>query len=243
MRQRNKLQGVSRTHHGPVDMMRNTGAPVTRMAANENQEPSLSEKISLALKADYAPGDPDDLPPCPSGVSAFPKPMQAAVCGGVFLGIGAGTIAVLSGLAALPTGWNAGLEFSSPLSLGVIFMAAGISHFTLHEDFCRIYPGKGAWGFWYLPGSASFHVNWTGVAELLGGLGLALGGLGLGPQGLMPAAALSLFALVIAVTPANVYMFTHGAQLPAGLEVPVLGHAIRGAFQCLLLGVLWSLAS
>lgn len=36
-------------------------------------------------------------------------------------------------------------------------------------------PAQGAWGFWYLPGSKSFHVAWTGVVEFLAGLWLTLG--------------------------------------------------------------------
>ncbi|CAN0224519.1 unnamed protein product [Hapterophycus canaliculatus] len=38
-------------------------------------------------------------------------------------------------------------------------------------------------------------------------------------------------------------MFSHGAQLPEGLEVPVVGHAIRGFFQCVLLAFFWTLAN
>lgn len=87
-------------------------------------------------------------------------------------------------------------------------------------------------------------MKWTGVAEFAGGVGLALGGLGFGAElGLEQAAAWGLFALTLAVTPANIYMFSHGAQLPEGLEVPVVGHAIRGAFQCLLLAFFWTLAT
>lgn len=167
---------------------------------------------------------------------------------GVFAGLGAGTVAVLAGLqsleAALPAGWYAIWQFTWAPLLGLTFSAAGIAHFTLLREFCNIYPGRGAWGFWYLPGTSSFHVKWTGIAELAGGVGLALGGLGVGAElDLERAAAAGLFALVLAVTPANIYMFSHGAQLPEGLEVPVFGHAVRGFFQCVLLAFFWTLAS
>lgn len=146
--------------------------------------------------------------------------------------------------AVLPAGWYSIWEFTWAPLLGLALSAAGIAHFTLLQEFCNIYPGRGAWGVWYLPGTSSFHVKWTGIAELAGGVGLALGGLGLGEElGLERAAAAGLFALVLAVTPANIYMFTHGAQLPEGLEVPVVGHAIRGFLQCVLLAFFWTLAN
>ena len=33
-----------------------------------------------------------------------------------------------------------------------------------------VYPPIGTWGLWYLPGSAEFHVKWTGVAEVTAGV-------------------------------------------------------------------------
>lgn len=180
--------------------------------------------------------------------SANPTLQQALIVAAVFAGLGAGTVAVLGGLgsleAALPAGWYSIWEFTWAPLLGLTFSAAGIAHFTLLREFCNIYPGRGAWGVWYLPGTSSFHVKWTGIAELAGGVGLALGGLGVGAEfGLEKISAAGLFALVLAVTPANIYMFSHGAQLPEGLEVPVVGHAIRGFFQCVLLAFFWTLAN
>lgn len=114
---------------------------------------------------------------------------QAAIFASVFAALGAGTVGLLAALpvleAALPDGWYSAWQGTWPVPLGLIFAAAGIAHFTMLEGFCNIYPGRGAWGFWYLPGTASFHVKWTGVAEIAGGVGLALGGLGVGPPGLM----------------------------------------------------------
>lgn len=174
--------------------------------------------------------------------------IKAAIFVAVFAGLGAGTTSLLAGFntleALLPPGWFAAWQSTWAPFLGLLFIAAGISHFTLLKEFCNIYPGKGTWGFWYLPGTASFHVKWTGIAEFAGGLGLSLGWLGLGANlGLDRAAALGLFTLTLAVTPANIYMFSHGAQLPEGLEVPVAGHAIRGFLQCVLLAFFWTLAN
>ena len=77
---------------------------------------------------------------------------------------------------------------------------------------------KGAWGFWHLPGSPEFHVTWTGVAEIVGGLGVASALLP-GPAGHVPVwvtsgSAAGLFLLTLAVTPANTYMWTHNAIGP-----------------------------
>ena len=96
-------------------------------------------------------------------------------------------------------------------------------------------------------GSASFHVNWTGVAEVAGGAGVLLGALppvAEAVPSLGPTAALGLFWLTWAVTPANIYMATHNAPGPgpAGAVIPAAGHAVRGLLQVFLLSVLWGLA-
>lgn len=203
----------------------------------------------------YSPSNPahpplSPTPPTPPHCTiSRPRawPTKAFVFAAVFAALGAGTVAVLGGLssleALLPAGWYSIWAYTWAPLLGGLFAFAGVSHFTLLKEFCNIYPGRGAWGFWYLPGTASFHVKWTGVAEFAGGLGLLLGGLGVGVEfGLEQAAAAGLFALTLAVTPANVYMFSHGAQLPEGLEVPVAGHAIRGFLQCVLLAIFYTIA-
>ena len=62
-------------------------------------------------------------------------------------------------------------KFDKIAKLGLTFLTAGRSHFTVPDAFRAIYPPIGTWGFWFLPGSSSFHVAWTGVAELAGGGG------------------------------------------------------------------------
>mmetsp|Transcript_18202 Transcript_18202/g.45247 ORF Transcript_18202/g.45247 Transcript_18202/m.45247 type:complete len:127 (-) Transcript_18202:314-694(-) len=119
-----------------------------------------------------------------------------------------------------------------------------------------MYPHKGAWGFWYLPGSPSFHVNWTGAAEIVGGLGVASALLP-GPEGHVPAwvisgSAFGLFLLTVAVTPANTYMWTHNAigpgpppvegAEPGAMVLPWYGHMARGLLQVVLLSVMWGIA-
>lgn len=88
----------------------------------------------------------------------------------------------------------------------------------------------------------------TGVAEILGGAGVVLGALppvrDAAPW-LQPAAASGLFALTLAVTPANIKMFTHNAPGPGpeGQVTPPAGHAVRGLLQIFLLTVLWGMAN
>ena len=135
----------------------------------------------------------------------------------------------------------------------MIYAAAGAAHFSIAEDFENIYPQLGSWGIWYLPGSKEFWVAATGVGEIIGGVGLAGGSLAsllnfnipsLSGISLASDSALFLFALTVAVTPANIYMYTHGAKLPvSGPEVPIAGHIIRGILQVILLGLLLQMAA
>ena len=63
---------------------------------------------------------------------------------------------------------------------------------------------------------------WTGIAEIVLGLWLAIASLPLDMQLQQSQPALGLLLLTIAVTPANIYMFTHGAKLPInGPEVRI----------------------
>eukprot|EP00873_Tetraselmis_striata_P039817 jgi/Tetstr1/460081/TSEL_005401.t1 len=188
-----------------------------------------------------------------AAVSSMPDTSQAAIVAGVFAGLGVGTAASCSlvgpAIARSLPGFFAFSESTWPL-LGVTFLAAGVAHFTVEQGFLDMYPHRGAWGIYYLPGSPSFHVRWTGVAEVLGGAGLLLGALPLDavPGWLEGASAAGLFALTWAVTPANIYMFTHNAPgpVPEDQELPVIppaGHFARGVLQIFLLSVLWGIAT
>lgn len=204
-----------------------------------------------------------EMPPAPSGINTLPESQQAAVVLGLFVFLAAGTLLLVGPIfqflqQLLPEGWFKNWQKTWPI-LGAFYIAAGVAHFTAAEAFESIYPPEGTWGFWYLPGSASFHVAWTGVAEIAGGTGLFVGALLLGLAGALqmevprllrqiPAlSALGLFALTWVVTPANVYMYTHGAQMvgltPGDQPIPVEFHLIRGLLQVVLLGILWSYSS
>jgi uncharacterized membrane protein len=61
--------------------------------------------------------------------------------------------------------------------------------------------------------------------------------------GLESDSAALLFLVTIAVTPANIYMYTHGAKLPMGGPIiPLSFHAIRGIMHVVLLGLLFQMA-
>lgn len=189
----------------------------------------------------------------PSKINTLSEPLQALIFGLVSLGLYGGTVGLLQVISlaeqilpGLMSSWE-----SSWFILGFFFILAGAAHFTVKKDFVNIYPARGSWGFWYLPGSPEFHVEWTGVAELLGGFWLLLGGIGnLGlftlPSilgNVMQDGATALLYLTIVVTPANIYMLTHGAKLPIeGPQVPINFHIIRLAIQCLLFSMFYKIS-
>jgi uncharacterized membrane protein len=129
--------------------------------------------------------------------------------------------------------------------LGLAFILVGSQHFhppSRARALAAIVPPRGTWGVWWVPGNAMLHVQWTGVVEVCGGLGLAVG------RWLAPAvtrrSARALFLLTLLVTPANIYMLTHDAPLPGVAEEPLHWgvHLARMAAQAALLAALFALA-
>lgn len=203
--------------------------------------------------------------PSPSGINTLPPSQQAAVFAAYYAALGIGSYLLSNFLGDISNQyeWVQSFRYTWPL-LGAIYAAAGVTHFTLEKEYVNIYPAKGAWGFWNLPGTPEFHVRWTGIAEILGGVGLLIGGAYdafapvytqfpnvVTPAGIGYDAAAGLLLLTLAITPANIYMFTHGARLPMedpaspgepGPEVPVVGHAIRGVVQVVLLALLYQMS-
>jgi len=172
----------------------------------------------------------------PSGINTLPIWQQQAVFGAAFGTLFATTNLLRPIFVHIPDIPFIGVYLWHPELLGPIFVAAGVSHFLV-DDFLNIYPPPGTWGFWNLPGTAKFHVVWTGIAEILGGIGLIVGAY-LGNQALFSLSAASLLALCFAVYPANFYMFTHGAELPKGVKMENNAHLGRFVAQIVLCGVL-----
>jgi len=185
----------------------------------------------------------------PSKINMLPVKEQQSAVWKACAAMAVGTVALLSLFHSLEQAseyfrlW----QLSWPL-LGPIFMLAGYTHFTLKNDYENIYPQADAWGLWNVPFSAEFHVLWTGLAEIFGGGALVCGALiSYVTQGhnatLLHQAATILFLLTIIVTPANIFMWTHGARLPMSQpSPPVVFHYVRFFFQSLLLAMFASMA-
>ena len=139
-----------------------------------------------------------------------------------------------------------------PSLFGSIFALVGIAHFVYCDNFARIVPPPGTWGgLWQIPAPGrqrlrisygAYHSYWTGLVEFFGGLWLLLSSSSLSSQDAhVEAPATLLFFLTIAVTPANLYMFTHNVG-PGG-KIPTLsypyGHLARFLLQCGLLSNFW----
>ena len=159
---------------------------------------------------------------------------------------------------ALPAAAFAPFYAVLPYVLSLAFVAAGIAHFALEDTFTAFVPPRGSWGgLWQVPSPgaealgltyAQYHSFWSGIAEILAGCSLIVttasadGILPLDvPSPAFPAAA--MWAITAAVTPANVYMYTHDPVVP---RIPALpypwGHVGRGLLQCALLAVFAKLA-
>ena len=184
-------------------------------------------------------------------VSAMPQPAQAGSVLAVWGGLAFVTWVTCGAIGpfiqnAFPSyfEWSRGLW---PV-LGITYIAAGAAHFGIPKGFEDMFPHKGAWGFWYLPGSPDFHVKWTGVAEILGGVGMA-SALVFGDTPVSESASLGMFYLTVAVTPANTYMWSHNSPGPlpenadeSMLTLPKEGHTARAVLQVMLLAVTWGMA-
>jgi len=204
-----------------------------------------------------------------SGVDQLPEILQAVVFVGIYGSLCLSLLPLNNSLNKITKSvvgmerWRSlFVDTSIPLTVGLLYLISGLGHFVAMESFISIYPPIGTWGIWYLPGSASFHVIWTGIVELLGGLGLIVGATKrifatdeddnlLEEQGLItfdkmciPTSAATLFLLTLIVTPANIYMYTHGAMMGGeeGPPLPTSFHVIRFIIQSLLLSFLLTLA-
>jgi uncharacterized membrane protein len=207
------------------------------------------DTAATAAFADVARPDPSVL------LSAQDSNIQKGGVLAIGTGVLAGTyliVQVLDGLDGLSGGFlETFLDFTVPLPLGLLYAALGVTHFFYKDGYAAIVPPPGTWGgLWQVPAPGAeklglryedYHVYWTGIAELGGGLLLALAGLNDVVPIQIP--AVLLFLLTLAITPANMYMFTHDTQLSFAppFAYPE-GHIFRGVMQCILLSLFWFLA-
>lgn len=107
--------------------------------------------------------------------------------------------------------------------LAVFFIGAGVNHFLNPGPYLKMMPG-------YLPWPRELIVV-SGVAEVLGGLGLLI------PR-LRVAAGWGLIALLVAVFPANLHVALHGWE---GVAIPPWVLWVRLPFQAVFIAwVYWA---
>merc|ERR1712216_256514 len=138
-------------------------------------------------------------------ISALPENQQKIAFAAISAGISVGT-ALICALSLDVGDVGAGV-------LGALYILGGVAHFAVFDQYTTIVPHEGAFGgLWRVPGTPAFHVTWTGIAEMAGGLGLIAGG----PVHAVPhvvgrISGFALFVLTIAITPANIYAATNNA--------------------------------
>eukprot|EP00579_Thalassiosira_antarctica_P016502 CAMPEP_0201934998 /NCGR_PEP_ID=MMETSP0903-20130614/34700_1 /ASSEMBLY_ACC=CAM_ASM_000552 /TAXON_ID=420261 /ORGANISM="Thalassiosira antarctica, Strain CCMP982" /LENGTH=272 /DNA_ID=CAMNT_0048475329 /DNA_START=79 /DNA_END=897 /DNA_ORIENTATION=- len=234
-------------------------------------KPSSNSNVGPATQINKIKSKSILLPPkaSPSGIDEWPQLSQAAVFFGTYAALGLATYPTTKLLETLSQSsifglerWRSGvIDSTLPILLGLFYLLGGIGHFAISGSFQDIYPPIGTWGIWYLPGSPAFHVAWTGVVEIVGGMGLLLSGLrdALASEDdddddyeneniwminfVKPVAASVLFVLTILITPANIYMFTHGAVMGDTMApLDMSFHGVRFAVQVVFLSLLLTLA-
>lgn len=110
--------------------------------------------------------------------------------------------------------------------LALAFVAAGILHFVRPRTYVRIVPD-------YLP-APELLVSVSGVAEVLGGVGLLL-------PATRRAAGIGLVTLLLAIFPANVEMALHPTR--AGMGLPTWALWARLPLQPALAAAVWFAAT
>jgi uncharacterized membrane protein len=222
----------------------------TRPLSSSSRWPMTPTVSSVILMGSMDPNvDPSSL------ISAKDDTTQQLAFVGIMIGILAGCfgfVAIYDWFEdILPPSIYQPFYSVLPYVLSSTFIAAGIAHFALEETFVAFVPPPGTWGgLWQIPAPFSqklglsygkYHSFWSGLAEVVVSLSLIATTSQIVDLGPIPASL--MFLLTLAVTPANIYMFTHNPDVP---EIPVVpypwGHFGRGVLQCALLAVFFKLA-
>ena len=122
--------------------------------------------------------------------------------------------------ASQPSGLHQSVRRATLVIVFLWFAVGGFAHFRFTAAELSIVPPYIPWPL------AAVYVS--GVFELLGALGILI------PRW-RPAAGIGLFALTIAVTPANVYMLQRAEQFHVARWILIA----RLFFQVILLGMIW----
>ena len=200
--------------------------------------------------------EPEEVPSKYLLCSKSPTVQKVGVAA-IFAAILAGTSRIVKAFnavqAANPVRFDAWKQ-SWALAFGILWTLFGALHFSQAETFSSIVPPLGTWGgLWKVPAPGAerwglsysdYHTYWSGVCESGGGLLLLLSRFCLVPSFLpprLPAALLGL--LVLAVTPANIYVFTHNVEMKNAPPMPYPhGRLFRFGLQCLVLAMFWKLS-
>lgn len=110
------------------------------------------------------------------------------------------------------------------ITLAVFFVTAGVMHLLRPEPYLAIMPP-------YIP-YPELMVDLSGIAEILGGLGVLF-------PALRRAAGIGLIALLIAVFPANIHMAMANPEVPGLPHAPAWLLWARLPLQLLLIRWVW----